>query len=160
MIFSFNLLWNSGHLQWHNIYFFCTPKTYENQVLQIHTANRHISFCLNLQYERNFNLIGWSGEGALGTHLHDQISFIFIGFLAIILPKQVCIPVGYVPPACWPYLPACTVRGVSAPGGGCLLLGGCLLPGSLLSQHALRQNPLWTGWQTGAKVLPCPKLRL
>ena len=25
--------------------------------------------------------------------------------------KQVCIPVGCVPPACWPYLPACTVAG-------------------------------------------------
>ena len=32
--------------------------------------------------------------------------------------KQVCIPVGCVPPACWPYLPARTVQGrVSAPGG-------------------------------------------
>ena len=32
--------------------------------------------------------------------------------------KQYCIPVGCVPPACCPYLPACT-----APGGG-LRLGG------------------------------------
>ena len=44
--------------------------------------------------------------------------------------KQVCIPVGCVPPACCPYLPACTAygAGVCSPGvsapGGCLLLGG------------------------------------
>ena len=36
--------------------------------------------------------------------------------------KQVCISVGCVPPACWPYLPACTARGCLLPGG-CLLLG-------------------------------------
>ena len=31
--------------------------------------------------------------------------------------KQDCIPVGCVPPARWPYLPACSVAGGSAPGG-------------------------------------------
>ena len=31
---------------------------------------------------------------------------------------QVCIPVGCVPPACCPYLPAYTAHRVSAPGGG------------------------------------------
>ena len=74
--------------------------------------------------------------------------------------KQDCIPVGCVPPACWPYLPACT-----AVGWGYLLLGGCLLlghsapsgvsaprgvpaPGGCLplvlggvSQYAVRQTP-------------------
>ena len=37
--------------------------------------------------------------------------------------------------------------------------GGVCSPGGL-SQHALRQTPLWTEWQTGAKILPCPKIRL
>ena len=78
--------------------------------------------------------------------------------------------------------------GVSAPGecllpGRCLLPGGCLLLGGVcslgvsaprgvsawggvcsqgvVSQHALRQTPppLWTEWQTGAKILPWPQLR-
>ena len=49
-----------------------------------------------------------------------------------IMIKQDCIPVGCVPPARWPYLPACyTGGGVSAPGG-CLLHGGCLLRGECL----------------------------
>ena len=34
--------------------------------------------------------------------------------------KQDCIPVGCVPPACWPYLPACSAPGVYlVPGGVC-----------------------------------------
>ena len=71
--------------------------------------------------------------------------------------KQDCIPVGCVPPARWPYLPACSVGGAGGllPGvgglllggvcsggvcsGGCLLLGGSALGG--VSQHALRQTP-------------------
>ena len=32
--------------------------------------------------------------------------------------QQVCIPVGYAPPACCPYLPAYTAQGVSAPRRG------------------------------------------
>ena len=61
-----------------------------------------------------------------------------------LLLKQDCIPVGCIPPACWPYLPACTVH---CAGGGCLLLVWCLLLGGgaclggLVSQHALRQTP-------------------
>ena len=58
--------------------------------------------------------------------------------------KQVCIPVGCVPSACCPYLPACTAQGegVSAPGDGDICsrgagdvcaLGGCLLGGCLCS---------------------------
>ena len=59
--------------------------------------------------------------------------------------QQVCIPAGFVPPACCPYLPACTAQGGSAPGGGSVPGKGCLL-----SQHALRQSPppLWTEWLT------------
>ena len=106
--------------------------------------------------------------------------------------EQECIPVGCVLPACCPYLPACTVQGVSATGG--LLPGGCLLPrevpatgggvcyqgvsaprgwgvsyrgmvsatrggGGIPDMHWGRPPP-WTEWQTGAKILPCPKLHL
>ena len=75
---------------------------------------------------------------------------------------QDCIPVGCVPPARWPYLPACSAV------GGCMVPGGCMAPvgGALsrrwvVSQHALKQTPpLWTEWQTGVKILPCPRLRL
>ena len=44
-------------------------------------------------------------------------------------------------------------RGVPGPWGG---------GGVVVSQHTLRQihAPPWTEWQTGAKILPCPKLRL
>ena len=54
--------------------------------------------------------------------------------------KQVCIPAGCVPPACCPYLPACTAgegvvcyRGCVCYHGGCVcyLEGGCLLPGGV-----------------------------
>ena len=48
---------------------------------------------------------------------------------------QVCIPVGCLPPACCPYLPACTVQGglsasrgsASRGFGGCASHGGVLL---------------------------------
>ena len=79
--------------------------------------------------------------------------------------KQDCIPVGCIPPACWPYLPAYTAQ------GGCLLLGvfplwgQCLFGGGVVcswgvgvvSQHALRQTPLhpmplWTESQTVIKT--------
>ena len=77
--------------------------------------------------------------------------------------EQECIPVGCVPPACCPYLPACTAPGgvcsgwggclVSAPRReerGCLLQGGCLLPGwsvcsglgGVTSLHWARPAPL------------------
>ena len=55
-------------------------------------------------------------------------------------------------------------RRVSAPGG-CLLRGVCLLPEGLLLgggggiPACSEADPLWTEWQTGAKILPCPKLR-
>ena len=48
--------------------------------------------------------------------------------------QQDCIPVGCIPPACWLYLPACTVQ------GGCLLRGVPALGGAC-SRHALRQTP-------------------
>ena len=47
-------------------------------------------------------------------------------------------------------LPGGILQGVSFQG--CLLLGGGFsFPGD---------PPLWIEWQTGAKILPCPKLRL
>ena len=51
------------------------------------------------------------------------------------LMKQECIPVGCVPPACWPYhplvdhIPACIARGV--PAGGCTCPGGCTCQGGV-----------------------------
>ena len=137
-------------------------------------------------------------------------------WVPITTSKQDCIPVGCVPPACWPYLPeyrggvpgpgGCTwSRGVSALGVYLVLGGWCLLPGVylvwgvylVLGVYLIRgctwsvggvpvpgewctwsrgvylvwggllqvqgvsgTPPLWTEWQTGAKILPCPKLRL
>ena len=72
--------------------------------------------------------------------------------------KQECIPVGCVPPACYPYLPVCTdLEGLPAGGiylprgvparvylpwgwGICLGVGGCTCPGGCAP--ALRLNPL------------------
>ena len=52
------------------------------------------------------------------------------------LMKQECIPVGCVPPACWPYrplvdrIPACIAGGV--PAGGCTCPAGCTCQGVYL----------------------------
>ena len=56
-----------------------------------------------------------------------------ISFLYSILQnhqRQECIPVGCVPPACCPYLPACTAPGerVYLPRGGVYLFSGVYLP--------------------------------
>ena len=74
------------------------------------------------------------------SHKVDNVViFVLFRSKGKLISAQVCIPVGCVPPAFWPYLPAYTVQAVvSAPGGGCLLLG----VGGLLSQHALRQTPM------------------
>ena len=60
----------------------------------------------------------------------------------------------------------CTCQGGTCPGGvylprGCTcqevyLSGGCTCQRGVPAQVL----PPWTEWQTGAKVLPCPKLRL
>ena len=73
-----------------------------------------------------------------GAHIHPSGSkfFHFSSIFGKIFAKQVCIPVGCIPPACCPYIPR-----------GCLLLGvGCLLwgvsaPAGGVSQHVLRQTP-------------------
>ena len=61
--------------------------------------------------------------------------------------RKECIPVGCVPSAaeavCWGclLLGVCCTGGVSAPGG--VWYGGCA-PRGVVSQHTLRQTPLWT----------------
>ena len=76
------------------------------------------------------------------------------------LVKQDCIPLGCIPPAGWPYLPVC-----SAPGG-CLVLGGGLVPGGTclvlwggaggIPTCTEADPPLWTESQTPVKIWPCP----
>ena len=84
--------------------------------------------------------------------------------------QQDCIPVGCVPPACCPYLPACTalgggvwsqrvclllVRGgvpASGPGGGCLPLVLGVYPSMQWGNPPCGQN----SWHTLLKILPCP----
>ena len=66
-----------------------------------------------------------------------------------------CIPVGCIPPACWPYLPACTVQGGAWSPGGRLLPGGGI-PACTEADPPCEQN----SWHTLLKILPCPKLRL
>ena len=73
---------------------------------------------------------------------------------------QVCIPVGCLPPACCPYLPACTapregllpgVGDVCSGGGGVCSRGegGCLLPGrGCIPACTEADTPLWTEWLT------------
>ena len=76
----------------------------------------------------------------------------------------------------WPYGGGLCLRGVS--GGGVFVQGG-LCPGGLCPRGPLSRGrlcprgvsvlgglpdrdppPPWTEWQTGVKILPCPKLRL
>ena len=62
--------------------------------------------------------------------------------------KQECIPVGCVPPACWPYLPACTAPGGSASGAGGSSHGAWWCIPACTEAHP----PLWTEWQTRVKT--------
>ena len=91
--------------------------------------------------------------------------------------------IGTCPGGCLPWGAACPggmpVHGGCLPGGGvpCDLSHHafdvtCMLPPDQLSVSTsaapyivwlscmLGYTPLWTEWQTGAKILPCPKLRL
>ena len=70
--------------------------------------------------------------------------------------KQECIPVGSVPPACCPYLPACTApRGVPAPGG-CTCQGGCTCWGCTCRGGVPAQGsvPAWGYLPRGVVYLP------
>ena len=62
------------------------------------------------------------------------------------------IPVGCVPPACWPY-PSMHYPGRER--GVCPGVGG-VCPGGLSAHgYVCGRPPPWTEWQTGAKTLPC-----
>ena len=54
------------------------------------------------------------------SHKVDNVViFVLFRSKGKLISAQVCIPVGCVPPAFWPYLPAYTVQAVvSAPGEG------------------------------------------
>ena len=83
------------------------------------------------------------------------------------VPAQEC--------TCWGYLPGGYLHGrVPAQGGvyltcqeECTCPGGCTCPGVYLPEVPAQRvylpryspSPLWTEWQTGAKILPCSKLR-
>ena len=120
----------------------------------------------------------------VGTHtaIHkaheaqSEISMIISGVSQFVFNFwQECMPVGCIPPACCPYLLACTARrggvylvpgeGVPGPGavpgpGGCTWSRGGV-PGPGGGVYLPRYSPrLWTEWQTGVKILPCPKLCL
>ena len=109
------------------------------------------------------NFTGCSTAPLIISHYHFYLvttSFLFLWKSNVIAHKQdlllwinilkpmitSCIPVACVPPARWPYLPACSLpggcllpgvsahRGRGVCSGGCLLWGmsapgGCLLPG-------------------------------
>ena len=81
--------------------------------------------------------------------IHDVIIWIFwssnLFYIGLISAKycnyiqQDCIPVGCIPPARWPYLPACSATGeggLPGPRGVPAWSGG-----GVVSQHALRQTP-------------------
>ena len=67
------------------------------------------------------------------------------------------------------YLGGCTCGGwwCTCQGRGCTCMGGVSTQGVYLpgeggvparDGYLHRYSPLWTEWQTGAKILPCPKL--
>ena len=81
--------------------------------------------------------------------------------------KQDCIPVGCVPPARWPYLPACTSWGgvsalgvcvcvcswgVSAPGGGLSAPGGVSAPGELSALGGVCSGGRGCTWSWGGSA--------
>ena len=83
--------------------------------------------------------------------------------------EQECIPVGCVPPAHWSYLcissypmhaiPPEQPRMSPQSNHACPPWSNHACP-PRATMHAPRMRPLWTEWQTGVKILPCPKLRL
>ena len=59
--------------------------------------------------------------------------------------EQVCIQVGCIPPACCPYLPACTARGCTCPGWG--------VPGLGVGVYVVLRGCTWPGWR-GVYLFP------
>ena len=97
-------------------------------------------------YENFFYILNCAGKSVIFTIIFlvivsiQVILRLFFKFMiSNIFLKQVCIPVGCVPPTCCPYLPACTVqvgRECLLPGGVCSGVSapwGCLLPGGVSS---------------------------
>ena len=82
--------------------------------------------------------------------------------------QQECIPVGCVPPAHWPYLVVSYAHPPhihASPGnhtGPPTTMHAPRQPRMPPSNHASppATTPPRTEWQTGVKILPCPKLRL
>ena len=76
--------------------------------------------------------------------------------------KQDCIPVGYVPPACCPYLPACTALGGGAWSRGMPGLRGYLplVRGEVYPSMQWGRPPPWTEFLThGSENITLPQLR-
>ena len=92
----------------------------------------------------------------------DNVMHLFTSMWMVKLDLiQVCIPVGWIPPACWPYLPACTEQGCLLWGGGVPApRRGVPAPGGWYpSMHWGSPPPCeQNSWHTLLKILPCPKL--
>ena len=77
-------------------------------------------------------------------------------------PKQECIPIGCVPPAHWPYLPACSASG-GVPGPGVyLVLGRCVCSrsgGCLLQVRGGQVLPPVNRMTDACKNITLPQLR-
>ena len=105
----------------------------------------------------------WYITNSMGTNAWKTAGGGRRGIFCLMFWKQECIPVGCVPPASWPYLPACSAPeggawswgGACSGEGGCLVLGGGI-PACTEADPHCEQN----SWHTPKKILPCPKLRL
>ena len=95
--------------------------------------------CLNFQSYTIYNRMFFSRcrmcaqqQSQVRTMLMLYYRYFLYSFLCqkplknVPMNQQKCIPVGCVPPACCPYLPACTAH------GGCTHPGGMYLPGVYL----------------------------
>ena len=83
----------------------------------------------------------WGGVPGLGGYLAQGVYLVRLVYMA------------------W----GCTWSGECTWSRGCTWSGGVPGPrGGVPSPEVYlpRYSPLWTEWQTGAKILPCPKLRL
>ena len=73
--------------------------------------------------------------------------------------EQDCIPVGCIPPACWPYLPACSAPGGVPDPGGVYLLGGLSAPGGVPGLGGLLPGGVCWGvylvWGVSAQGCTC-----
>ena len=147
-----------------------------------HVRRLFLHCCRWLFSRKNIGIIWKYGMRWRVSHLWKSpqcLKFLWGVFWKWIQFQQVCIPVGYLPPACWPYpsmhcaggvcIPACTAQewvypsmsehGGCLPGGGAVCPGECLprgcLPGVCLPGGSAQGTPpLWIEWQTDVKTLP------